>query len=207
MAFQGADIYSLISGMYPILADDVETGYSQSREVRQNIANAPSIYNISTATRYDPRQFAGSTSVPRKPYLQGNRISFTSATNVDDLGTISNMTEQGLLRDVAPSFATRTGLMQAQAHMTIMGAIQNRVGTQQAAIDRRAKSLEEQTNTDRRQAGRLKRELLELQEKANAAQAKANELSERSADLMGDQITTLGNEKDLRKSIQDQERN
>lgn len=152
MPFQGADIYSLISGMYPILSDDVETGYSQSREVRQNIASAPSIYNITTATKYDPRQFLGSTSFPRKPYLQGNKISFTKATDEDDLGTISNMVEQGLFRDVAPSFATRTSLMQMQAHMTIMGAMQNRVGLQQAAIDSRAKSMEEQTQTGEMQS-------------------------------------------------------
>ncbi len=60
-------------------------------------------------------------------------------------------------------------------------------------------------NKDRRKAGALKRELLELEEKAAAQQAIANELIERSSKLQGDQIITLGSEKNLRKSIREAE--
>jgi hypothetical protein len=71
--FVGSNIYSLVVGMYPILADDVKTRYYQSRFTKQAIVSAPSLYKVGHGN-----SLAENLS-PRKAFLQGNKIIYSDA--------------------------------------------------------------------------------------------------------------------------------
>jgi hypothetical protein len=128
----GANIYSLVTGMYPILSDDVKTDFSSNRSGQQSTQDAPIAYSV----------IKDNYATARQPYLQGNKIIFTSPEN-DDVGTISDSLEQGLLAEVQDDFATHTQQMMMEAQMAISGSLESRTAGQQAVINASGKSMEE----------------------------------------------------------------
>jgi hypothetical protein len=67
MAFGGANIYSLVAGFYPILADlEPEINYSQNTDHRQAGDEAPTIYRVGGPVNNEIR----------KGYIQGHKIVF-----------------------------------------------------------------------------------------------------------------------------------
>jgi len=125
--FAGANIYSIVSGMYPVLGDDVNTDVSQGRDIRQFVDHAPDIYSVN--------------DTPRKPYLQGNHIFYTSVLGT--YGDISPQTEQDLIDDAASQFPSRVAEMTEEAQMLLMGRLETQTAVQQTIINRSGKSMEE----------------------------------------------------------------
>ena len=130
MAFEGANIYSLVAGYYPILSDDVATEYSQNRHTSQSTVVAPSIY------------MAGSTV--RQPFLQGNKIMFTASSNYS-IGQLSLQGESAMLDRYQPDFAVRAAQLQQQAQSVITDDIIMDEAERQAVINASGKSMEEMT--------------------------------------------------------------
>ena len=136
MAFEGPDIYSLAAGVYPIVADNVSTGYSQSTDVRQNNNAAPDIYNVQ--------------NIAVKPYLTGNKIVFSTATG--ELGNFHNPTEEEqLLGEMAQPATIQSAIVQQQAQVAITGDIIRETAGEQAIINKSAASgsMEEHSQTGR----------------------------------------------------------
>ena len=136
MAFEGPDIYSLAAGMYPIVADNVSTGYSHSTDVRQNNNTAPDIYTVQ--------------NIAVKPYLTGNKIIFSKA--MGELGNFHNPSEEEQLIGEMSQFATiQSAMLQQEAQTAITGDIIRETAGEQAIINRSAASgsMEEHTQTDR----------------------------------------------------------
>tara|TARA_R100000152_G_scaffold19890_1_gene12546 strand:- start:1711 stop:3240 length:1530 start_codon:yes stop_codon:yes gene_type:complete len=125
--FAGANIYSIVSGMYPILGDNIETDVSQGRDIRQYVDHAPDIYSVN--------------SEPRKPYLQGNHIFFTSVRG--EYGDISPQTEKDLINDAATQFPPNVAQMTEDAQMLLMGRLETQTSIMQTTINKSGKSMEE----------------------------------------------------------------
>ena len=68
-----ANIYSLVTGMYPILSDGVKTEFSANRFGKQSSAHAPPMYTV--VDHVDRRGNIG--GLIRSPYLQGNKVIYT----------------------------------------------------------------------------------------------------------------------------------
>ena len=127
MAFDGANIYSLVAGVYPVLADDVSIGASHGRDIRQYVEKAPDIYSVNDD--------------PRKPYLQGNHIFFTTVAG--EYGNISAEAEEELISDAGDLFPPIAQRMQESAQMIISGRLESQTAIEQAMINKSGKSMEE----------------------------------------------------------------
>ena len=69
-----------------------------------------------------------------------------------------------------------------------------------------AAQAEASAEGDQRKRGKIQRLVLELEEKANEARARANELAQRNTTLKRDQVKSLGDEQAIRKKIADDEK-
>lgn len=130
--FPAANIYSLISGFYPILSDTVITKYSQNNDYRQGKALAPSMYDMVGGIK------------TRSPYLQGNKLVYTDAGG--DVANISVAQEEQILDRTQPEFYIRAEQLQRDAQVSFTGDIVEDATTTQAAINRSGASgsIEEQ---------------------------------------------------------------
>ena len=120
--FPAANIYSLISGFYPILSDTVITKYSQNNDYRQGKALAPTMYDMVGGVK------------SRSPYLQGNKIVYTDAGG--EVANITNAQEERILDRTQPVFYTRAEQLQRDVQVSFTGDIVEDATATQAAINR-----------------------------------------------------------------------
>ena len=138
--FQGSNIYSLVAGMYPILADNTHVGpISRSAFSRQSMSAAPVIYNVID----DP---TGLPPLMRQPYLQGNFIMQTEATS--EVATIRSQQEtEDLIPEAVNQFPSRARALMMATQAAITGnasfATSNTAQGAGAAIESGGRSAEE----------------------------------------------------------------